>query len=229
MGHLHRLIAFDLDGTLIDSSRDVADSANDLIQELGGTPLATDTIVAMVGEGAGKLVERALETAHLPTPPDALSRFLAFYDQRLLNHTRLYDGVIDVVRRAREHGRVAVVTNKPLAPTERILQALQIRDLFDAVLGGDGPQPRKPNPAALLGLVTEADATPDRSILVGDSPTDYETAVRAKTHCCLVSYGFGFAKFPAGALPEGTWIAADAAGLAAIIERFASQDPSPAG
>ena len=86
MGHLHRLIAFDLDGTLIDSSRDVADSANDLIQELGGTPLATDTIVAMVGEGAGKLVERALETAHLPTPPDALARFLAFYDQRLLNH-----------------------------------------------------------------------------------------------------------------------------------------------
>jgi phosphoglycolate phosphatase len=222
VGHLQRLIAFDLDGTLIDSRRDLADSANDLIVELGGAPIGEDAIVEMVGEGAGKLVQRALAAAAVPQPPDAVPRFLAHYDKRLLNHTRLYDGVIDVVRRARAYGRVVILTNKPVAPSERILQGLQVRDLFDAVIGGDGPQPRKPDPASLLALMEDTGATPASSILIGDSPVDYETALRAGTHCCLVSYGFGFAKFPPDGLPGVDRIAADAAELEAIIDDFAA-------
>jgi phosphoglycolate phosphatase-like HAD superfamily hydrolase len=89
------LIAFDLDGTLIDSRRDLADAANALIAELGGEPLSEDAIGSMVGEGAAVLVRRALRAARVLEPPDAVARFLALYDTRLLNHTRLYDGVID--------------------------------------------------------------------------------------------------------------------------------------
>ncbi len=92
MGHLHRLIAFDLDGTLIDSRRDLAESANDLVVELGGTPLPEDDIAGMVGEGASMLVRRALTAARVEEPADAVARFLEFYDRRLLNHTRAVPG-----------------------------------------------------------------------------------------------------------------------------------------
>ena len=128
VGHVFgRLIAFDLDGTLIDSSRDLADSVNDLLVELGAAPLPHDAITKMVGEGAKVLVRRALAAARLPDTPDAMARFLAIYDTRLLNHTRPYDGIADVVRAAREHARVAVLTNKPLEPSEKVLAGLGLR------------------------------------------------------------------------------------------------------
>jgi phosphoglycolate phosphatase len=225
VGNLHRLIAFDLDGTLIDSRRDLADSANDLIATLGGTPLPEDAIAAMVGEGATLLVRRALTAAGVAEPPDAVATFLEFYDARLLNHTRLYPGVDDVVRRAREHARVVLLTNKPKRPSERILEGLGVRDLFDDVVGGDGPLPRKPDPAALLALAGDAGARPATTLMVGDSPIDYRTAVNAGTRCCLVSFGFGFRTF-AGAEPPDVWIAPDVGALTEIVEQFA-RDPAP--
>ena len=221
MGNLHRLIAFDLDGTLIDSRRDLADSANDLIVELGGTALPEDAIAAMVGEGAGLLVRRALTTAGLAEPADALARFLAFYDARLLNHTRLYPGILDTVRLARSHARVVVLTNKPKGPSERILAGLGIRDLFDDVVGGDGPLPRKPDPAALLALMDIAGAAPASTLMIGDSPIDFRTAANAGVRCCVVSFGFGFGNFAAVDRDAIQWLAADTAALQGRIRDFA--------
>ncbi len=229
MRHLHRrLIAFDLDGTLVESRRDLADSANDLIVELGGQPLAIDTITGMVGEGAGLLVQRALDAAGLnaaiPSPRDpredgvsALKRFLEIYDTRLLNHTFLYDGLEKVVRLARRHASVAVLTNKPLAASERILTALGLRDLFDEVIGGDGPHPRKPDPTSLIALMTRAGADPADTLLVGDSMIDLDTARRASVRCCLVTYGFGFGRVQ---LTDDEWTAENAAALQKVIEEF---------
>ena len=222
MGHLRRLIAFDLDGTLIDSRRDLADSANDLIVELGGTALPEDAIAAMVGEGAGLLVRRAVTAAGLTEPPDALARFLAFYDARLLNHTRPYPGMVDTVRLARTCARVAVLTNKPKPPTERILEGLGIRDLFDDVLGGDGPLPRKPDPAALQALMDKAGAAPASTLMVGDSAIDFRTAVNAGARCCIVSFGFGFRNFAAADRDAIQWLAADANALQERIREFAT-------
>lgn len=221
VGDLHRLIAFDLDGTLVDSRRDLADSANELITELGGTPLPEDDIGRMVGEGAAVLVRRALAAAGVADNGRALARFLEIYDTRLLRHTRLYDGIVDVVRFARSLGRVAVLTNKPLAPSQRILEALGIRDLFDAVVGGDGPLGRKPAPDALKALMREAGATAKTTVLVGDSAIDHETASRAGVSCCLVSFGFGFQNFPQERLRGDEWIAVDAPQVRSILEEFA--------
>jgi phosphoglycolate phosphatase len=123
VGHVFsRLIVFDLDGTLIDSSRDLADSVNDLLVELDAAPLSQDAITRMVGDGARVLVRRAPCRGAPSDTPDALTRFLEIYDTRLLNHTRPYDGIADIVRGAREHARVAVLTNKPLRPSERVLE-----------------------------------------------------------------------------------------------------------
>ena len=228
MGDLHRLIAFDLDGTLVDSRRDLADSANDLITELGGAPLPEEAIARMVGEGAAVLVRRALAAGltDLSRAPSrdagaAVRRFLEIYDTRLLRHTRFYSGMEESVRFARTLGRVAVLTNKPLGPSERILNGLGVRDLFDFVVGGDGPMPRKPDPSALNALIRQAGAAAATSLLVGDSPIDHETAVRAGVRCCIVSFGFGYETFPNDRLrPEDT-VAPDAGVLRDVLAAFA--------
>ena len=226
MGDLHRLIAFDLDGTIVDSRRDLAESANQLIVELGGSPLPEEAIARMVGEGAATLVRRALTAARVADVRDALARFLEIYDTRLLQHTRVYPGLADVVRFARTIGHVAVLTNKPLAPSERILEGLGICDLFDEVTGGDGPLPRKPDPAALQALMRSAGATPQTTLLVGDSAIDHETAIRAGVRCCLVSFGFGYDTFPKERLRDEDSVATDAGGLRERLATFAEETDS---
>ena len=188
-----RLIVFDLDGTLIDSRRDLADSVNALLADLGAEALPLDTVVAMVGEGAALLVRRALSAARLgPETPGALDRFLAHYDRRLLDHTRPYPGMIEALDSLKAASTLAVLTNKPGRPTGIILESLGLASFFDHVIGGDTPLGRKPDPAGLLQLVRLAAATVDSTVMVGDSPIDRDTAQRAGTRVCLVRYGFGF-------------------------------------
>ena len=220
MGDLHRLIAFDLDGTIVDSRRDLADSANELITELGGTALSEEEIGSMVGEGAAVLIRRALKAARISDPGRALARFLQIYDGRLLRHTRVYDGMVDVVRFARTLGHVAVLTNKPKAPSERILEGLGIAGLFDQVVGGDGPLGRKPEPDALQALMRDFGATTTTTLMVGDSAIDHQTAIRAGVRCCLVSFGFGYQHVSSDKLRADDGVAADAGELRELIAKF---------
>ena len=189
-----RLVVFDLDGTLVDSVADLADAANALIRERGGTPQPVAAIARMVGEGAGVLVQRALAAAHLPEDPArALPRFLELYDERLLNSTRLYDGMSDVLQELSAAGAaMAVLTNKPLGATHRLLDGLGVGTFFRWVIGGDGPFPRKPDPTALRHLMAEAKSGSHDTVMVGDSPVDAATARAAPARLCLARYGFGF-------------------------------------
>jgi phosphoglycolate phosphatase len=219
-----RLVAFDLDGTLVDSRRDLAESANQLVRERGGTELSLDAVTAMVGEGAALLVRRAQVAAGLAEDPAALARFLDIYDERLLEHTRLYPGVVEAVEAARSGARVAVLTNKPLHHSERVLQGLGVRALFDDVVGGDGPHGRKPSPAGLLALMAEAVATGETTLMIGDSPVDLGVARQAGARACLASFGFGFRKVSPNEL-GGVAIAADGRALAEIVARFVRGGP----
>ena len=219
MGHLQRLIAFDLDGTLIDSRRDLADSANQLITELGGAPLAEAAVGRMVGDGARVLVERALAAAQLTDPGDALPRFLAIYDTRLLNHTRPYEGVETAIEAARRGARVTMLTNKPLHHTLRIVEALGWSPLFDEVVGGDNPRGRKPAPDALLAMMAGGGVSETQTLMVGDSKVDLDTARRAGVRCCLVSFGYGFESVDKAPI-EGETIVKDVATLVREIEAF---------
>jgi phosphoglycolate phosphatase len=202
-----RLIAFDLDGTLIDSRRDIADSINKLLGSYGAVPLPFDDVLAMVGEGALLLIGRALKAARLDVSlREAHGRFLGIYDRRLVDHTRLYDGGLEALQTLAGGSSpgagvaLAVLTNKPDAPAVRILEHLGIADRFIAVVGGDGPLPRKPDPQALLALCAQAGVAPDETLMVGDSWVDVHTARNAATHACFVTYGFG-APPPEGLLP----------------------------
>jgi phosphoglycolate phosphatase len=191
---LVRLLVFDLDGTLVDSRRDLADAANALIVERGGAPLDVDRVAGMVGEGAAKLVLRALIAADLKRDDldAALARFLEFYDERLLAHTRLYDGVGEALATLAGRAPLAVLTNKPQRHTDRLLDGLGVRPFFRWVVGGDTPYGRKPDPAGLAYLISSAGVTAADTVMIGDSAIDLRTARAAGTRACLVRYGFGF-------------------------------------
>jgi phosphoglycolate phosphatase len=192
VGHVRRLIVFDLDGTLIDSRRDLADAANALILERGGQPQPEEAVGRMVGEGAAMLVRRALTAAGLPVDASALPRFLELYDDRLLKTTVAYDGIPEALERLAREATLAVLTNKPLGPSRRILEALQLAPHLAETIGGDSAFPRKPDPTSLRHLMTACDAPSSATVLVGDSWVDYETARAAGVGICLVRYGFGF-------------------------------------
>src|SRR6185436_2365586 len=191
-------IVFDLHGTLIDSRRDLADAANALLESEGAAPLSEERIGRMVGDGAATLVARAFEASGVERPADALERFLALYDARLLNHTRPYAGIPEVLEALGLRSPLAVLTNKPLASTRRILAGLGLARHFpdNAVVGGDGPFPRKPDPAGLVHLTARAHVDASATLLVGDSIVDWRTARAAATPICLARYGFGYEGFP---------------------------------
>ena len=155
---MYKLYVFDLDGTLVDSRRDIAESANALLETCGARALAEETIGRMVGDGAPTLIARAFAAAGVDRPPDALDRFLAIYDARLLKHTRPYPQMPEVLEALGARSLLAVLTNKPLAATRSILSGLGLARHFDdeAIVGGDGPFPRKPDPGGLRHLISRA-------------------------------------------------------------------------
>ncbi len=194
-----RLLVFDLDGTLVDSSQDLADSVNALLQELGAPALPPDAVTGMVGDGAAVLVRRALVKAGVEVSPrQALDRFLYHYDKRLLATTKPYAGMVETLEALRPTYALAVLTNKPANASMRLLEGLGLLEFFSDVIGGDTPFGRKPDPAGLLALVSKATATPETTLLVGDSPVDLATAQRADARICLARYGFGFRAFRDG-------------------------------
>ena len=212
------LFVFDLDGTLVDSRRDIADAANALLESCGAAPIPEARIGAMVGEGAAMLVARAFRASGVERPADALERYLAFYDERLLNHTRPYDGIPEVLDALGRRGALAVLTNKPLASTRRILEGLDLARFFppEDVLGGDGPFARKPDPAALLHLAASVGASSAATLMIGDSAIDWRTARAASTGICLARYGFGFDTIPLDELTPDDHVIDSAADLLSL-------------
>jgi phosphoglycolate phosphatase len=193
-----RLFVFDLDGTLVDSRQDIAAAANELLVSCGADPIPEARIGRMVGEGAATLVARAFAGAGQTPPPDALDRYLTIYSRRLLDHTRTYPGVPAVLAALASRAALGVLTNKPVASTRAILDGLALSRYFsdDAVVGGDGEWPRKPDPRGLRYLASAAAISLEDTLLVGDSVIDWRTARAAPAPICLARYGFGFEGFP---------------------------------
>ena len=213
------IIAFDLDGTLIDSARDLGDSVSELVQSYGAAPLELPEAVAMVGDGAAVLVRRALERSGLdPATAGALDRFMQIYGRRLLDHTAPYPGVRESLALCVQRGPLAILTNKPLGPSIGILEALGLRGFFSRIIGGDSEHGRKPDPAGLRALMTLSPG--DQIVLVGDTPTDSLTAEAAGCPFVFARYGFGAAKF--GNQPAPTpYVVDHARQLAAVLDRVA--------
>ncbi len=186
------LIVFDLDGTLVDSSRDLADGVNAALHRIDPAALTLDleTVRSFIGSGARNLVAKSLVHAGMAVPPpDALPVFLEEYERRLTAHTRFYPGVEETLDRLAAHP-LAVLTNKPGDMSRRILDALGAGARFFRVYGGGDLPSRKPDPEGLLRLMAESMATPRTTVMVGDSSIDVRTGRAAGAWTVGVRYGF---------------------------------------
>ncbi len=186
------LLIFDLDGTLIDSSIDLAVSMNATREHFSLPPLDPNLIYSYVGNGAAMLIRRSMPAdVSEQQLENALDFFLKFYRAHALEHTRLYPGVREVVEELSAAGHtLAVLTNKPERISFDIVRALGLQERFVRVYGGDTFANKKPNPVGILQLMQDAGAPPDETLMVGDSAVDVQTARNAGVRSCGVLWGF---------------------------------------
>jgi phosphoglycolate phosphatase len=186
------VLIFDLDGTLIDSRLDLAHSVNAARNHLGLAPIANELVYSYVGEGAPVLLRRALGSAAPQQDVDrALEFFLQYYRQHQLDHTKLYPGVREALEALKATGaHLNVLTNKPVRISHEILAGLGINSYFEYVYGGNSFDFKKPHPIGIHTIVRDTGAVREKTVMVGDSGVDIQTARNAGVLSCGVSYGF---------------------------------------
>jgi phosphoglycolate phosphatase len=185
-----RLVVFDLDGTLVDSSHDLATALNRMLAWAGAAPLEHPVVRSFVGEGARRLIEKAMAARRLTQGLDELlAVFLAAYREVLLERTVLYPGIADLLRLLPPR-RLAVLTNKPGDMSRAILSGLGVAHCFDWIWGAGDVPGRKPDPAGLQRLLAAAEVGPHEAAFVGDSAIDVRTARGAGVPAIGVTYGF---------------------------------------
>ncbi|MGB7283697.1 MAG: HAD-IA family hydrolase [Candidatus Acidiferrum sp.] len=188
---LVRALIFDLDGTLIDSKQDLIRSVNAMLRELGRGELAEETISGYIGHGAPRLVARALgEDCAEEEQQRGLEFFLRYYELHKLDTTRAYPEVAETLDKLR-HMPMAVLTNKPVRISVRILEAMGLSKYFRAIYGGNSFETKKPDPLGARTILKELAVAPSEALLVGDSEVDVQTARNAGMHAAAVNYGFG--------------------------------------
>jgi len=195
-----RALIFDLDGTLIDSKLDLILSVNAMLRQLGRRELPEGTISGYIGRGAPILVAQALGPgASEGECKQALEFFLSYYEAHKMDNTILYPGVAEALERLVPLP-MAVLTNKPVRVSVRILEALGLAERFSAVYGGNSFETKKPDPLGANTILRELKTAPNQAMLIGDSEIDVQTARNAGTLSAIVNYGFGAhdrASFPA--------------------------------
>ncbi len=193
------LILFDFDGTLIDSVPDLTLAVNLTLERLGHPGFEEPCVRVWVGNGARMLVERALRAAFgddavtQTSIDEALALFMDFYARHLSVHTVAYPDVPETLRLLRDSGyRMGIITNKPHAFVEPILQSLGMDTIFELIIGGDSLPQKKPHPMPLQHACETLGVAPEHSVMVGDSKNDILAAKAAGMHCIGVGYGYNY-------------------------------------
>ena len=188
-----RALIFDLDGTLIDSKMDLIHSVNAMLVETGRERLSAEVISSYIGHGAPVLVTRALGAdATEPERAQALQFFLAYYEKHKLDNTCAYPGVANTLADLAQRGLpMAVLTNKPVRISVRILDALGLSKYFQSIYGGNSFESKKPDPFGANTILREFGIAAQESAMVGDSEVDVQTARNAGMKAVVATYGFG--------------------------------------
>ena len=182
-------IIFDLDGTLIDSAKDILWVANTALSKIGVDPINYEETISFIGEGAPLFVKKMIAARSVETEQQdfLLEQFLKFYE-KAVQFSKPYDNVVTVLEMLKANHDLGICTNKPLKPALKILKHLQLDHFFKCVTGGDNPIARKPDPRPLLK--TSKSVGDGLCIYVGDSEVDAETAKRAEVPFLLFSEGY---------------------------------------
>ena len=185
------LIIFDLDGTLIDSPGDIAWAVNRTLEGLGREVVDTETVKSSVGWGVRQLLENLMPGEDPQMIDEARGVFLEYYGGHLDVETHLYAGVVETLEHFNSRGKLmALVTNKPVSLTGKVLEAFAVSGFFAMVLGGDSLPRKKPHPEPLLKVVDDLQVPAERTVFVGDSAIDCETGKRAGIVTIGAAYGF---------------------------------------
>lgn len=188
-------IAFDLDGTLIDTAPDLAASLNAVLAEQGLPPVSMEAARTMVGHGAKAMIERGYAATGIPLPPEAtprfVERFIEIYRERIAQESRPFPGCLEALEALEDAGAVLVVaTNKRTDLAVAVIEALGMSHHFAAIVGADMAPAAKPDARHILFAVEEADGDPDMAIMVGDSATDVNGAKNAGVPVIAVTFGY---------------------------------------
>jgi phosphoglycolate phosphatase len=195
-----RLLISDLDGTLIDSKEDLANSANHTRVAMGLSPLDHETIFSFVGDGARLLIQRLLDHPGDDAEVDhGLDIFLRYYRAHMLDHTVLYPGVregLEALSLSPDGAKrtLVVLTNKPVRFSRLILEGLGVSDFFRFIYGGNSFEHKKPDPMGVHTILEETALSFRAALMVGDSDVDVLTGRNAGVATCGVTYGLGSEK-----------------------------------
>jgi phosphoglycolate phosphatase len=197
-----KLLVFDLDGTLIDSAQDLCNSVNATLVHFGREPLPDEMVAGFIGDGAMMLVRRAFSAGtDVPVDEVVLAEvylfFIDYYREHKLDFTYAYDGVLEALAALKVlHGppggsarTMAVLTNKPTRPAQAICEALGLAPYFLSIYGGNSFPTKKPDPGGLFALMKEASASPEETVMIGDSKVDVLTARNAGAWCIGCTFG----------------------------------------
>ena len=191
-----KLLIFDLDGTLVDSRLDLANSVNAMLRHYKKPELANEMIGSYIGNGAPMLVRRALGDPDDETfVQEALLYFMSYYREHKLDTTYVYDGIfhsLDAIVASRNGNsavKMAVLSNKPVVPSRGIVESLGLGKYFFQVYGGNSFHTKKPDPAGVAALLEEAGARAEETAIIGDSDVDVITARNAGIYSVGVTYG----------------------------------------
>lgn len=192
MPHSIDLIIFDLDGTLIDSLPDLADATNHMLATLGRSRIDQDAVCRLVGQGARRLVERALAGASEEEIEQGLMLFLDYNHRHIADRTVLYPGVSETLDALKGRGmRLAIISNKNVALCREVLSVLGVGCYFEEILGADSLPFRKPSPEPVLKLLADFGVVPERAAMVGDSINDIAAGRGAGVRTVGCTWGYG--------------------------------------
>lgn len=193
------LLIFDLDGTLVDSKKDLTASVNHVRIQYHLPILDEEQIAAFIGNGAQMLIRRALGNSLSEEElKNAVHMFLSYYRAHMLDRSVLYPGVRETLDRL-QYCRLAVLTNKPVHFSCSMLVGLGIYRYFSAVYGGNSFENKKPDPVGIFQILSDTRSRRERTVMIGDSSVDVLTGRNAGVKTCGVTYGYAaetFREFP---------------------------------
>lgn len=182
------LLIFDLDGTLVDTRRDLANSVNFALNALNLPALQIEEVMSYVGDGLKKLLDRSLPKDGLENIGEVIDIFREHYREHCLDFSGFYPDVVNILNYFQDK-KMTVVSNKPEEFTRLILEGLRIADFFEIILGGDSLPLMKPDPGPILHILDKLNASNEKTAIVGDGTTDIEAGKAANILTCAVTYG----------------------------------------
>jgi len=188
-------ILFDLDGTLADTALDLTETMNVLLARHGRDRVPHERVREMVGGGARKIMERGFAYTGEPASEELLDQlfeeFVAYYGDHLVDHTKLFDGLMPALDVLAQRGcKLGVVTNKVEGLSVEVIKLLGLDGFFPILIGGDTLPVRKPDPEPIFEAVARLGGDRSSTVLVGDSRFDIDAAKNANVGSIAVSFGY---------------------------------------